>query len=318
MANTFNGMVVENVAQQGFKAFLKALTPLGVFSTDLSADTAEQGTVVNSRIVPASSAAVDLLTNDSGSGDREHSGIITACTTTAVPVTLNQHPIAGFELTDYDMGRIASGVMADTKDKIIETKAYAVANYMLKYVFNLVVPGTFTNTAAYTGAASAFDLDDVVDAGEACAQLGWDMNDGKNYMVLDTAYYAALKKDNAIQDLSASGIPVVQSGMLPKLDVFNVLSAPVLRDATTAYNASNYVRGFVCRPSALVVASRQVPCQDSNNMMEVRTMTDPVTGATMVMRAWYSPRYAKSFWTFETLFGAAAAQVTALSVIKSQ
>lgn len=318
MANTFNGMVVENVAQQGFKAFLKALTPLGVFSTDLSADIAEQGTVVNSRIVPVSSAAVDLLTNDSSSGDREHSGIITACTTTGVPVTLNQQPIAGFELTDYDMGRIASGVMADTKDKIIETKAYAIANYMLKYVFNLIIPGTFTNTAAYTGAASAFDLDDVVDAGEACAQLGWDMNDGKNYMVLDTAYHAALKKDNAIQDLSASGIQVVQNGQLAKLDVFNVLAAPVLRDATTAYNAANYVRGFVCRPSALVIASRQVPCQDSNSMMEVRTMTDPATGATMVMRAWYSPRYAKSFWTFETLFGAAAAQVTALSVIKSQ
>ncbi len=318
MANTFNGMVVENVAREGFKAFLKALTPLGVFSTDLSADIAQQGTVVNTRVVPASSAAVDLLTNDTASGDREHTNIITATTTTAVPVTLNQQPITGFELTDYDMGRIASGVMADTKDKIIANKAYAVAHYVLKYCFNLIIPGTYTNTAAFTGAASAFDMDDVVDMADAAQQLGWNADDGKNYLVLDSSYYAALKKDNAIQDLSASGIPVVQNGQLPKLDMFNVLSAPVIRDATTAYDATNYVRGWMCRPSAMAIAMRQVPCQDSNAMMEVRTMSDPESGATLVMRAWYSPRYAKSFWTFETLFGAAAAQVAALSVIKSQ
>jgi hypothetical protein len=318
MANTLNGMVVENVAREGFKAFLKGLTPLGIFSTDLSAGVAEQGTVVNTRIVPASSAAVDLLTNDTASGDREHSNVIEDLTTVGVPVTLNQNPIKGFALTDYEMGNIASGVMADTKDKLIQTKAYAVAQYVLKYCFNLIVPGTYTNTAAYTGAASAFDIDDVIDAGEACAQLGWNMDDGRNYMVLDTAYHAALKKDNAIQDLSASGIKVVQDGQLPKLDVFNVLAAPVLRDATTAYNASNYVRGFVCRPSAMAVAMRTIPCQSTNGSTEVRVMTDDATGASLVMRTWYSDRYAKRFFTFETLFGAASAQVTALSVIKSQ
>ena len=318
MANTLNGMVVENVAREGFKAFLKGLTPLGIFSTNLSADIAEQGSVVNTRIVPASSAAVDLLTNDTASGDRQNSGIITDLTTTGVPVALNQQPIAGFSLTDYEMGNIASGVMADTKEKAIATKAYAVAHYVLKYCFNQIVPGTYTNAAAFTGAASAFDLDDVVDMGDACAQLGWTADDGKNYLVLDTSYYAALKKDNAIQDLSASGIKVVQDGLLPKLDMFNVLQAPVIRDATTAYNAANYVRGFVCRPSAMAVAMRQVPCQSTNGSTEVRVMTDDATGASLVMRTWYSDQYAKRFFTFETLFGAASAQVTALSVIKSQ
>jgi hypothetical protein len=311
-------MVVENVARTGFRAFLQGLAPLGVFSTDLSEGVAEQGTVVHSRIVPASSAAVDLLTNDTASGDREHSNIIGDITTTDVSVTLNQQPITGFALTDYDMARIGSGVWSDTKDRIIETKANAVANYIAKYCINLCVPATFTNTAAFTGAASAFDLDDVVDAADACAQLGWPMDDGRNYLVLDTSYYAALKKDNAIQDLSASGIPVVQSGKLPKLDAFNVLAAPVIRNCTTFYNASNYGRGFVCRPSALCVAMRQVTCQDTNAMMEVRQMVDDETGASLTMRAYYSPRYAKSFWTFEALFGASAAQVTALSVIKSQ
>lgn len=316
MANTFNGMVVENVARTGFTAFLQGLAPLGVFSTDLSAGVAEQGTVVNTRIVPAADAAVDLLTNDTASGDREHANIIKACTTTAVTVTLNQQPITGFELTDYDMGRIASGVMADTKDRLIATKAYSVANYINKYCINLCVAATYTNTAVYTGAASAFDIDDVVDAGEAAMQLGWPM-DGKNYMVLDTAYWAALKKDNAVQDLSASGITVVQDGKLSKLDVFNILPVPVIRNCSTFYDATAYGRGFICRPSAMAVAMRQVPCQDSNVMMEVRQMVDPETGASLTMRAYYSPRYAKSFWTFEALFGASAGQVTALSLIKS-
>jgi hypothetical protein len=161
-------------------------------------------------------------------------------------------------------------------------------------------------------------MDDIVDIADACSQLGWPMDDGKNSLVLDTSYYAALKKDNAVQDLSASGIQVVQNGLLPKLDVFGVLSAPVIRDATTAYNAANYVRGFVCRPSAMAVAMRQVPTQSTNGSTELRVMTDPETGATLVMRTWYSDRYAKRFFTFESLFGAAKADITALSVIVSQ
>ena len=318
MANTFNGMVVENVARTGFTAFLQGLAPLGVFSTDLSAGIAEQGTVVHTRIVPASGAAVDLLTNDTASGDREHANIITACTTADVSVTLNQQPIAGFELTDADMGRIAAGIMQDTKDRLIATKAYAVANYINKYAINLCVAATYTNTVAFTGAASTFDIDDVVDMADQAAQIGWDMSDARNYLVLDTSYLAALKKDNAIQDLSASGIKVVQDGKLTKLDAFNVIGVPVIRNCATFYDATAYGRGFMCRPSAMAIAMRQVPCQDSNVMMEVRQMVDPDTGASMVMRAWYSPRYAKAYFTFECLFGASAAQVTALSLIKSQ
>jgi hypothetical protein len=68
----------------------------------------------------------------------------------------------------------------------------------------------------------------------------------------------------------------------------------------------------------MAVAMRQVPTQSTNGSTELRVMTDPETGATLVMRTWYSDRYAKRFFTFESLFGAAKADITALSVIVSQ
>ena len=321
MANGWNGMTYTNIARKGFPAFLKGLAPLGVFTTDFSAEAATQGTVVQTRIVPVSDAAVDMSDAGNLTGsvawNREDTAVIKDITTTAKSVTLDEAPATGFVIRDDEMDAISSGVWSDTLEILVQNKAYAVAAYCVKRAINLLVAGTYTNTAAFTGAVSTFDLDDVVDAGEAVKQLGWN-TDAETFMVLDTAYGAMLKKDNAIQDLSASGIDVVRSGNLTKLDIFSVMESPIIRDCATFYNASAYGRGFVSKPSAMTLAMRPVKCQASDRLEHYEIMIDDKTGVSLAYRVWYSPATGAMYHCFETLFGVAAAQVEALSLIKSQ
>jgi len=315
MANTWNNMTFTNIARAGFKAFTKKLAPLGVFTTDFSADLVEQGTIVGTRLVPVSDAAVDLQdTSSGGSGDRESSNIIKDISTTAITVTLNQQPIAGFSLTDEEAAQIGSGVWEDTKNKILQNKAWAVANFVLDYCFNLIVKATYT-TAVFTGAASTYDMDDVVDHGVAASTAGWGTDN--NYLTLVPEYLGALKKDNHIQDLSASGITVVQNGLIPRLDRFGLVEAPTLVDASTAYGATEYVRGFMCTPAAMAVAMRAVKSQATDKLEAYEVMTDPASGATLVYRAWYRPGTGKIYHTYETLFGAIKGDPAALQRIVS-
>ena len=312
MANTWNGMTFTNIARAGFRAFNKRLMSLRAFSTDFSADLAEQGTIVNTRIVPVSDAAVDLQTGVAGTaGDREDTNIIKDITTSAVAVTLNQQPIAGFALTDEEAMQIGSGVWADTKNKLLQQKAWAVANAVLNYVFNLVTNASF-GAAIFTGAASTFDLDDAVDISTALKGThGWDLSDNEVAMILNSTYYGALKKDNAIQDLSASGIPVAQYGTLSRIDQFMLHEAPTLPPAGGTPASENLV-GMVAKSSAIAIAMRAVQAQAEDKLEFFEIMTDPVTGATLVYRAWYKPSLGKMYHTFETLFGATAAQTEAL------
>jgi hypothetical protein len=92
MANTFNGMTADNVAQEGISTLEKALVPMSGFTLDLSSDIMEQGTTVSTRIVPAATAATDLVDDESNS----YAAVIDNQTTNAVQVTLDPHPVTGF------------------------------------------------------------------------------------------------------------------------------------------------------------------------------------------------------------------------------
>src|SRR3990167_4210874 len=314
MANTWNSMTFTNIARTGFKAFVKRLAPMGVVCTDFSPDVADQGTIIATRITPVSTAAVDLQTGGA-SGDREHSTVIEDITTTSVSVTLNQQPIAGFALTDEEANEIGSGVLEDTRSKIIANKAFAVANFVVDYCFELITLANYNDPAESIIAAAAFDMDDVVDLGVTASETGWPTD--RNYLVLAPTYLGALKKDNQIQDFSASGIPVVRDGLIPRLDRFGLVEAPTLADAAV-YGGTEDLRGFACTPDAMACAMRAVRSQATDRLEAYEVMTDPDSGVTLVYRSWYKPGTGKLYHTFETLFGASKANTTALKRIVAE
>ena len=312
MANTWAGMTFVNIATKAFNVFKQRVIPLYAFTTDFSADVASQGTQVTTRIVPASSAAQDL--QNSYTGNRAAAAADT--TTEAVTVTLNQQPIVGFNMTDEEAGQIGAGVWQDTRQNLITNKINMLADFVLDYVFRLIINANFSNVA-FTGAASTYDIDDVVDIGTTLSTANWPMGTLPVYMVLQSAYFDALKKDNAVQDLSASGIPVQMQGdaALRKLDDFILIKAPTLPPAGTP--TSEHLTGFVARPEAIAIAMRPVESQAADKLMWYQTLVDPDSGLSLVYRAWYDAGYGKVYHTFETLFGAAKAYTTALQRIRS-
>jgi len=313
MANTWSGMTFVNIARKGLSVFKERLIPVNMFTTDFSPDVASQGTQVRTRLVPASTAAADLTGTYSGS--RYSAAQDTE--TTAKTITLNQQPIVGFNLTDEEAGEIGSGVWDDTKNRIITTKVNALGDFVLDYLFNLITASNYSNVA-FTGAASTFDLDDVVDIGDTLADANWPVGSLPIFMALKSTYFGAVKKDSAVQDLSASGIPVVMKGSpaVRQIDDFTAVRAPTLPPAGGT-PASENLTGFVARPECMIMAMRMVQSQAPEKLVAFEAMVDPDTGISLVYRAAYDPDTGKLYHTFETLFGASVGYDTALQRIRS-
>jgi len=309
MANTWGGMTYTNIVQTAIRAFSSKLIALKAFTLDLEPTRATQGEVIGTRVVPAASAASDLHDTHSGSRAAAAGDI----TTTAVTVTLNQNPIEGFHLTDEEAAKIGDGVWEDTKDGLIETTAHSVAESMLNYVFNLITNANFS-TIVHTGAASAFDLDDVVDIRTTLKKAGWPMQRTK--LVLDADYVGALQKDNAIQDRSASGIPVAETGELPRVNGLPLLEAETLPPSGGTPESEN-LTGFVCTPSCMAIAARVIEPQAPDKLEWFEVIVEPETGLPIVYRAWYDPDEGKILHTFELWYGASVAYSTALQRIRS-
>ena len=304
MSNTLAGVYNENTAIEGFSAFVDGLAPLRAFTTDFSGDV-EQGTQVNTRIVPAISGTVGDLT-DTHSGD--YSAAIDDFTLSEVSIDMGSEPVIGWAWTDREWNNIKAGVFSDTQRRLARGHAYAIANKILDDVFATI---DTTYTAALTTSAANFDADDV-----AALRQDWVENARNNmdeaYLVLQPSYYAALLKDNAIQDLSASGSGNLLTGELPMLSGFKVIEAPSLPGA-----AVNNTVGFTCHPSAKGIAMRPPKSQASEDMLAYEVMVEPVTGASLLYASWFDRDLRKVLSTFEALWGQADAVTTSLRRITS-
>lgn len=300
MANTFNGMSFTNIAQQGLSVFSKRLMGLGIFTRDFSPDVAKQGTIVSTRIVPASTAPVAKSTiayNDAT--------IIAGETTTAVSVTLNRHYVVGFELTDKEMDEIGAGVMADTKDRIIELKVNALADEMLTYVFGLIVSSSYSNAMDAVDPAVC-DNDNVIDWRTTLAKDHFPVQDTN--LVLNPDYIGALLKDAKISQQYSSGLSAIVDGA----GAIARLGGMKVYEAVTLPTNSQNLGGFACTPDALAVAMRPIHAHGNVPTEYHEIITDPVTGAVMNYYGWRDSSYRRWIHNFEILYGAIKANDDAL------
>jgi len=306
MANTLNGMVVDQLLTRGLSAFTQALTPLRVFSLDFSEGIASEGTTVKSRII-GTATAEDLSSDLSG----DYEGGTYNTSTTEVSVTLNKHPISRFHFTDEEWQEINDGVFADTISRKIEMHAHAVAEDMLTTVFGAITAANYGDPALTTSAA-AFDTDKVAELRQACVEAGWRVRPIDTGLVLNPTFYTSLLKDPAIKDMSASGSDALISGMIPNISGFAGYEAPVLPS-----NSEN-LSGFAAKPDAMAIAMRSVDSQDRGDYVVPPTpMTDPESGATMVYSAWHQRNTRKVIHAFESLYGFSKAKGDSIKRIVS-
>ena len=306
MSNTWAGMYHTNIARQGISTLEQVLIPMQGFSLDLSADMAPQGKVVNTRIVPAATAPTDLVDDESGS----YASVVDDQTTTTVAVTLDPHPVTGFALTDTEAQEIAAGVWSDTAMRMVTSHSRAIGNAVLNSLFALITNANY-GAAALVSAASAFDADDVADLRNVAVTAGFNMDENP-VLVLNPDYYAALLKDNAIQDASASGSNAALTlGDLPTLSGFTVIEAPTLPG-----NSENLV-GYIAQPDCMAIAMRGVDTQSRNDFLGYEISQQSPTGAVMTASASFNRATRNVDYIFEALYGVVKAQAGSLKRITS-
>lgn len=148
--------------------------------------------------------------------------------------------------------------------------------------------GLFTaanyGAAVFTGLASTFDSDDVIDIAEACDTALWPEL-GRS-LILKNTYKTPLLKDADIKNYDASGTtdPLTRA-ILPMLAGFGMRPTTILPG-----NGENLV-GVACLPSCALVGFAPVPPAGERlkNLVGYETMEDPDSGLVLEYRAWGDP-----------------------------
>jgi hypothetical protein len=295
-------MTFTNIAQKGIALFSKRLMALNIFTLDFSPDVVKQGTMVSTRIVPVSAAPVSRASDTLAYNDAT---VLVGETTTEVKVTMDRNYVVGFNVTDQEAALIGSGVMADTKDKIIEKKVNALADEMLTYVFGLITAASYT-TAHDAVSAAAFDRHKVNAMRTKCAKAHFPIPG--TAMVLNPDMLQGLLDDAEIALRDNSGLTAVVdgTGAIRRISGFDIY------EAVTLGTNSEKLAGFTATSEALAVAMRAIPNQTPAPGAQVEVVTDPQTGATLTAYMWYDYAYRRWIFNFETFYGAIKANPAAL------
>ena len=302
MSNTFTAINVTKVMDDVIGALKMGLTPLDVFSLGVGSGPQEKNEVVTVPIITSRDALSNATNYENGN-----------TTVVGKQVNLDTNISCSWHITALE----ASKQGTDSFAKAGVEAAYAVAEAALLKAFNLVVRASYTNAESVVAAAD-MDSDAVFDLRNTVRNtLAWRSNQDPA-LVLDGSYYANLGKDPAVKDLSASGAGTAQSGVVARHAGFDIYETGVLASASTAYGATEYVRGFACLPQAMALAVRP-PAVVGSAVYDVNeNIIDPDSALSMNYRQWVAP-VSNTLWaTVEILMGGIAVDANGLQRIVSQ
>lgn len=304
MANTFTSINVAKVESEIVSALKFGLMPLdGVFTMGVGSDPKEKNETVTVPLITARTASSNATNYEDGN-----------TTVTGKVVNLDTNISCSWHISAIE----ASKQDTDYFAKAAVEAVHSVAQAALVKAFNLVVRASYGTSTEQVSTASAFDSDIVFDMRKTCIEdLKW-RDSQKRSLVLVPEYYAGLAKDPAVKDLSASGDRTAQSGIVARHAGFDIYEQGALTTASTAYGATEYVRGFACLKEAMAVAIRP-PAMVGNAVYDInQIVTDPDTGISLNWRSWVNPTDNKLWGTVEILMGAIAVDGSALLRLVSQ
>ena len=179
--------------------------------------------------------------------------------------------------------------------------AHACAYQMLLTQYNTLTAALYTNTEVVVGAATAFDMEDMLDleVNADDAEFGDD-----RYCVLANTYMANLKKDaDLITLLNANVDPGVARSRFNDIANFNTIGSTVLKDITGTPSTENVV-GFITDGSAMGVGLG-VPAftGSADGGVEVTTSVDEASGIGIQLRRHYSRSDGRWYLNAVILYG---------------
>lgn len=300
MANAITDLQMDVLAQGALDAMLPILTPLNAFSRNFSSEGARKGKVVEVRQYNKVTSAGQF-------------NISTANYETAtdidwdeVQVTLNRHEKHTFKLNEAEQAVMLAGDVP----KELEITAEAVAEGVLTDIWSVITNANY-GAAAFVGAASTFDSDDIMDIRNTC--IGNNMNKRELKLIIDNDYYTSLLKDNDLKNaLNSQTDAVLKEAMVPRVGSFDVYESTII-----PANAENLV-GFATDGNGIAIANAVLqPGIGYEGVVAWATATDPVTGLTIGTRAHLDPATGETFFTVECLYGYSVGNTAALERMTS-
>lgn len=284
MSTTLTNDDVQVIAQEAVSAAVPVLLPINSFSTQLSSS----ATVLNDVAkVPVYNTAPDATEYNAATNNYE-----TADSTSVafVDVTLSKHLKTTFSLTSQQLKKVdpAQMIRAGVNGLIKKVITNAMAN---------ITAANF-GAAGFTGAASTFDSDDMVDLRTIASAGAWGMD---RFAVMSEDYIGSLLKDTSIKSWQNSNTDLaLKEAELPKLSGFGVVESTFI-----PANGENLV-GFVTDSSAIALATALPDAEgDDSNLVDIQVITEPQSGFTFVLATHFAPATRSKFYTCEVLNGSA-------------
>jgi hypothetical protein len=268
MANSITGVNDDIISSNVLSGFIAGIAPIMALATDFSADAAKKGDKIS---ILRDNTAIDATQTKVTHG----AYAIQDADSDAIEISLGQPKYVSWSLDDTSIAQ-SSVVNLEVFGR---RKGHALAAGILGDILSPITAANF-GSAAFTGAASTFDADDVADIKNAADVANW--GDEDRYLVLSAAYYNALLKDGAIQAADAFGsIDAIRNGKVPTLMGFKLIMSNLI-----PANGQNLV-GFASSGMGLASAFRYLQPQEGNTYNRAERLTDP-SGMTLGLRDWYS------------------------------
>ena len=276
MANTLNGINIAQVAQESLGVLLEEMTPLNAFTLDLSANLADRGESVTTRVAGAVSA-----------GDASSGYTASDVSSTAKTVNLSNHKHFTMGFSDLEIAKGGFDVIQRT---FIRPAVHAIAKSMMNDALALVDDSNFTSSQDGSGGFSADLAADCAGALDANNVPKVDRS-----VILNATSYTALAKDDSIHAAYAFGsADAIRNNVVPRVHGFDVYEYTAL-DSSLA--------GIACAKEGIIIAARQpaIP-QNWNGATESVTADN---GMTLQFRSWYEGKDGKQYLTATAIYGVA-------------
>jgi hypothetical protein len=295
MPNTISaGLKRDIIIESALTAFTEAIAPLALFSTQFD-DLSLQGTdIVQVPYYPLETAA---------SQDFNGTYTFDASDTSVRPVTIDKRKYQSLSYTSSEFRRQPNFDPV----KLGQMKGQKLAEDVLADIWSIITAANY-GAAGFTGAASTFDVDDVIDKEAALNALNWPrQNRG---VIVGPTYIAELKKDINTDGGAATFARDANGEMstFPSMHGFSFSDTNLI-----PANGENLVGMFVY-PSAILVGFS--PIEPTPEVRQNLTRYDKAkneAGMTIEYREWGVPGTDTTNAVLEVNYGYAVGEAAAIS-----
>ena len=282
MANSTTGIQDDIIARSVIQGFTAAIAPVASLNTVFSDEASRRGDRVS---VPRLASALDAAADKTVGA----AYAIQDIDSDAIEIILNKHKYVSMGADDIEIANSSALVL----ERYGVRKGNLLAKTVVQDIFSEITLANF-GAAAFTGAASTFDEDDVADIAGSCDDADMPVDD--RFLVLSNAYITALRKSGAIKDTSGYGYNAIMSGNIPMLHGFKIIQSNII-----PANGENLV-GFATDGSGIASAFRYLAPQDGNKYSRAEAMVGE-GGITLGLREWYSEDYGNKRALMECVYG---------------